>query len=503
MSRMPLTDAFFLTTESRRQPMHVGGLNLFKLPDDIDEIEFLQSLSRILKEDTEMRHPFGKRLKMGPLGQFGPIQWNEDKLLDMDYHIRQSALPQPGRYLELFKLVSRLHTTLLDRSRPLWELHLIEGLQNREFAIYSKFHHCAIDGMGAMHLLNSMFSPDPTHKIEYSPFSATAYEAYKKQRKQRRKINPTEEEIKTVSEVLKDQFQSSRNIASALRRFAGAWVGRAGDLEVPWHKVPKTNINTKITGARRFVAQSWNLERIKTLGKAFDGTLNDAVLAICSGALRKHLEAHNDLPSDPLMAMTPVSLRAEGDVDSANAISFMTANLATHIKDPAKRVEAIQSSMKAAKANFQGMSRREIEAYTIFTQAPIMMMQMLKLQSKFPPYSTVISNVPGPREQMYWNGAALKGIYPASIPFDGMSLNITLVSNSSNLDFGITACRHSVPQVQRLIDYIDESIVELEDAAGIAKPVKKAPRKSPARKAAPKKAAAAKASTKKAEPLKN
>jgi diacylglycerol O-acyltransferase len=478
--------------------MHVGGLNLFQLPDDVDEIEFLRGLGNILKEDTELRHPFGKRLKMGALGQYGPISWKEDSLLDMDYHIRQSALPQPGHYLELFKLVSRLHTTLLDRSRPLWELHLIEGLQNREFAIYSKFHHCAIDGMGAMHLMNSMFSPDPNHKVTYSPFSMKAYEEYKKQRKKRRNINPTSQEIKAVSEVLKDQFQSSRNIASALTRFAGAWVGKAGDLDVPWHKVPKTNLNTRITGARRFVAQSWNLDRIKAIGKAFDGTLNDAVLAICSGALRRHLLSQNDLPTEPLLAMTPVSLRDEDDVDSANAIGFMTANLATHIKDPAKRMEAIQSSMKAAKANFQGMSRREVEAYTIFTQAPVMLMQMLKLQSKFPPYSTIISNVPGPKEQMYWNGAALKGIYPASIPFDGMSLNITLVSNSSNLDFGITACRHSVPQVQRLIDYIDEAIIELEDAAGIAIPKKKAARKAPAKKAAPKKAAAKKAPTAKA-----
>lgn len=467
MKKLSLPDAFFLATESRRQPMHVGGLNLFTFPEGVNETEFLHNISDQLKETNDLRHPFGKRLKMGAFGQFGPIYWKQDKLLDMDYHIRHSALPKPGRYLEMFKLVSRLHTTLLDRSRPLWEVHLIEGLQGRQFALYSKFHHCAIDGVGAMHLLNSMYSKDPDEQMLYSPFSTIAHEAYKAKIQTQRKLDPSEQDIRQVSEIFKSQLDTTKNVASALKRFADVWTGSGGDLEVPWHRIPQTNINTPITGARRFVAQSWPIERIKAVGKAFDGTLNDAVLAICSGALRRHLTEHRDLPEDPLLAMAPVSLRDEGDVDSANAIGFMTANLSTHIADPAKRFASIRASMQAAKDNLSGLTRKEIELYTMVTQAPLMVLQLMGLASKFPPYSTTISNVPGPREQRYWNGAKLDGIYPASIPFDGMSLNITLVSNYKNLDFGITACRHSVPQVQRLIDYLDESIVELEDAAGI------------------------------------
>ena len=490
MRKLPITDAFFLATESRRQPMHVGGLNLFTFPEGVNETEFLHNISDQLKEDTDLRHPFGKRLKMGSLGQYGPIYWKQDKLLDMDYHIRHSALPKPGRYLEMFKLVSRLHTTLLDRSRPLWEVHLIEGLQNRQFALYSKFHHCAIDGMGAMHLMNSMFTDDPKAQMPYSPFSTMAHEAYKAQVHKQRRPRAEEQDIKQVSEILKAQLDTTRNVAGALKRFAGVWSGSSGDLAVPWHRVPQTNINTPITGARRFVAQSWPIERIKAIGKAFDGTLNDAVLAICSGALRRHLTEHRDLPEDPLLAMAPVSLREEGDVDSANAIGFMTANLSTHIADPAKRFASIQSSMQAAKNNLKGMSRKEIELYTMVTQAPLMVLQLMRLASKFPPYSTIISNVPGPREQRYWNGATLDGIYPASIPFDGMSLNITLVSNYRNLDFGITACRHSVPQVQRLIDYLDQSITELEDAAGISStPTKKRAQRKKAPSAGAKKTA--------------
>lgn len=534
MRRMSLMDAFFLINESSRTPMHVGGINLFTLPEGVDEPEFLHSLADALRHDGEMRRPFGEKLKMGPLGALGPVKWEVDDQLDLEYHIRHSAVPAPGRYRELFTLVSRLHATLLDRSRPLWEMHLIEGLQNRQFATYFKVHHCAIDGVGAMHLTNSMLSTDPNERIARSPFSIEAYEDYKAQLKQRAApIEPKESELKAVTEILREQLGGTVHVASALRRYASVWAGRNNSLSVPWHKVPNTPFNAKITGARRFVAQSWPLERVKRAGKAFDGTLNDAVLFMCSGALRMYLERHAELPDESLKAMAPISLRPADDVDSANAIAFLTADLATHIADPEKRMRAIQESMRAGKEQLAGMSRREIEIYTTLTQAPALLSTMTGMASKFPAFSTVISNVPGPREQLYWNGAKLDGIYPVSIPFDGFSTNFTLVSNNGQLDFGIVACRRTLPQVQRLIDYMEEALQELELAAGIKPPADKmaavkrkpvarkvgsaakkvavkkkaavkapakakAAKKSPAKKAVAKKAAAKKAAPKKA-----
>lgn len=488
MKRMPLMDAFFLTSESRSQPMHVGGVNLFTLPEGVDESEFIRSLLDIVRYEGELRQPFKQRLKMSPLGQYGPIWWVDDEQFDIDYHIRHSALPKPGTYKDMFKLVSRLHSTLLDRTRPLWEFHIIEGLENRQFATYAKFHHCIMDGVGSMHLMNSMVSDDPKHNSQVSPFSQEAADAYRAKVKATRKINPTKQEIKVVSEVLKQQFNSTVNVSKALTRYASAWLGNGADkLTVPWRKVPKTDFNTSISGSRRFVAQSWPIERVKNVAKAMDGTLNDTVLAMCSGALRKHLEAHKDLPKTPLTAMTPISLRAEGDMDSANAVGFITASLATDIKDPSKRFRAIKKSMDTGKSHLSGMSKREIEVYTMVAQVPLLITNLLHLASKFPAYSTIISNVPGPKQAMYWNGAKVDGMYPASIPFEGMAMNITLVSNNGNLDFGITACRRSVPQVQRLIDYLEDALVELEEIAGIrSKPIKKATSK-PRRKAAAKK----------------
>ena len=178
------------------------------------------------------------------------------------------------------------------------------------------------------------------------------------------------------------------------------------------------------------------------------------------------------MPTHSLKAMVPISLREDDDIDSAVAVAFLTADLGTQHQDAATRIRTIQDSMQAAKAQFKGMSRREIDVYTIITQAPALIASMSGLANRFPAFSTVISNVPGPRQQMYWNGARLNGIYPLSIPFDGFAVNITLVSNYDKLDFGIVACRHTVPQVQRLIDYMEESLVELERAVGLDSPAK-------------------------------
>jgi diacylglycerol O-acyltransferase len=224
------------------------------------------------------------------------------------------------------------------------------------------------------------------------------------------------------------------------------------------------------------------------MGKAYDGTLNDAVLAMCSGALRRYLITQNDLPTGSLKAMAPVSVRAAGDVDAANAVSFLTADLATNISDPKERMHAIQRSVSAGKEQLRGMNNKEIALYTVLAQSPLVLTTITGTGSKFPAFSTVISNVPGPRNQMYWHGSKLEGIYPASIPFEGFAINFTMVSNCGRLDFGITACRKAAPQLQRLIDYLEDALVELEQAVGITPPKssKTSKAKPEAAKAAPK-----------------
>ncbi|MFK8041328.1 WS/DGAT/MGAT family O-acyltransferase [Congregibacter sp.] len=466
MRRIDLASAGFLLLEKRETPMHVGGINLFTLPEGVDEQEFLTSLRTQLRENTEFRKPFGEYVVTGKTG----LYWEKDEHIDMDYHVRHSALPSPGRYRELFALASRFHTTLLDRTRPLWELHLIEGLQDRQFAVYNKVHHAAIDGVGAMHITQAMCTESPSGPPGYAPYSLEAYKAYKQSRfgDVAKATKPSKRDMRNVLEALKQQYDSSINLATAMRRFGLAFVGRSGNLAVPWHNVPKTSINTRVSGARRFVAQTFAFDRVKEVCRALDATVNDVVLAMCAGALRRYLLSRDELPLHSLKAMAPVSLREEGDVDSSNAIGFITADMATNIYDPEKRLRTIQESMRAGKDLLRELSPAEGALFMQLTQLPALLTSILGLGSKFPAFSTVVSNVPGPRKPLYWHGARLDGIYPASIVFDGFAMNITLVSYHDQLDFGIVACRRSMPQIQRIIDHLEDSLAELEAVAGLS-----------------------------------
>jgi len=456
--------------ENRETPMHVGGVHLYRYPEGVNKREHLSRLKKILLDGDDLRPPFNQRLSSNLLSRANvTFSWEIDRDIDLDYHVRHSALPKPGRYRELFTLVSRLHSTLLDRNRPLWELHLIEGLANNQFATYLKVHHCMMDGVGAMHATQSMFSQSPKGRTDYSPLSNQAWEKYRKEISSAVADNTiTRKDIRSLSERITDQIGSGVNLAGALLKYANVWVGGGRPLNVPWHSVPHAKISSSVSGSRRFVAQTWPYARIRAVGKALGGTLNDAVLAMCAGALRSYLDQAGELPSKPLKAMVPVSLRVEGDLDSANAVGFIVANLGTHLADPGKRFETVQQSVQAGKKVYKGLSAGEAALFTQLTSSPIVLTTLLGLGEKLPAYNLVISNVPGPRKAMYWNGAQLQGIYPASIVLHGQALNITLVSYMDQLDFGIIACRRSMPHVQRLLDHMEESLQELEELAGIS-----------------------------------
>ena len=277
--------------------MHVGGFNLFTLPEGANEQEFLHGLADNMRTADALQPPFGDKLKVGRMGMLGPLFWEPDTSLDLEYHIRHSALPKPGRFRELFALVSRLHGTLLDRNRPLWEIHLIEGLQERQFAVYSKFHHAAIDGVRSIHLTQSMYSADPNERIHHSPLSMAARDRY---RAALQAAPPTEQEIRNVAEMLKASFDSGAHLLGAVRQYAGAWTGRSGALTVPWKDVPQSTINTKVDGARRFVAQSWPFARIRAVGKALDGMRGKDSLRRFGTVYNPHRLGHGTSPQHPL-----------------------------------------------------------------------------------------------------------------------------------------------------------------------------------------------------------
>jgi len=461
MSRLSPQDASFLIAETRETPMHVGGLHLYRPPEGAD----IQELFEQFVDVQAFRSPFNRKLKW-PMGALGMPRWVEDEELDIDYHLRLSALPTPGRYRELFVLISRLHGILLDRSRPLWECHLIEGLESGQFALYTKMHHALIDGIGGMQLLQSALTEDPDERGLANPWAAQtaarqARRASKEPRSRRAAVN-------AAAELIQEQVGSMPQLARALTRTATSLRTPIDQRTALPFEAPKSILNGKISGARRFVAQSYPLERIKTVGKAFDATINDVVLAMSAGALRRYLLEHGELPDKPLVAMTPVSVRPAGREDLSNAVSALLANLGTHIEDPAERMRVIRASMADGKELLGAMSYSAIMLYTMLMSSAAMAPTLFGLAGRVAPgFNTVISNVPGPRKPLYWNGAELEGMYPVSIPFHGVAVNITVTSYVNSLDFGITACRRSVPHVQRLIDYLQEALEELEQAAGI------------------------------------
>jgi WS/DGAT/MGAT family acyltransferase len=486
MKRLKILDVGFLAAERRNTPMHVGGLHLFELPKGERQQHFLRGLVDQLRATTVLQPPFGDKLKMGRLGVLGPVHWEADQALDLEYHVRHSALPAPGRYRELFALVSRLHGTLLDRSRPLWEMHVIEGVRGREFAVYYKFHHAAVDGVRALHLTQTMYSPDPNEHASFSPLSIEARDHYQSSlasagiRARREHVPLT----RAMVERVQSQLGVAGDLYTALRKQAALFTHRGDGLMAPWLGTPRSAINAPVDCGRRFVAQSWSIERIYRVAKAFDGTLNDAVLAMSGGALRRYLQQHAHLPDQSLSALVPVSLRRKGDVESSNAIGGVIADLATDEADPAARMLRVQRSMIAGKALYKDVSPEQAAMLFALMQTPMFLLSAMGMSDRFPPVSTVVSNVPGPRQPLHWNGARLKGIYPASIVLDGFALNITLVGYDQNLDFGIVAARRSAPQVQRLIDYLEEALVELEDAAGLGAPKPKVVRQRAAAKRA-------------------
>jgi len=470
MSRLNLIDSSFLIAENRETPMHTGGVHLYSYPKGVDKSKFLSELRAIFLDTSDIRPLFTQRLSRNLLSKVNlSYAWEKDREFDIEYHIRHSALPKPGRYRELFALVSRLQSTLLDRNRPLWEMHLIEGLAGNQFATFIKTHHCMLDGMASVHLLHSMLSKTNRGKVDHSPLSQQAWDDY---RKNNPDLLPQDSTLSvdalSLADRLASQIGSTRNLANALFQYAEVWVGKNTALSVPWHAVPRSIISSNITGSRRFVAQSWPFQRVRAVGRALGGTLNDVVLALCAGGLRRYLILSSALPKKSLKAMVPVSLRVPGDVESSNAVGFIVANLATNRSDPEKRFREIQASTQAGKEVYKGLSAGEAELFSQITASPLLITKLLGLEAALPAYNLVISNVPGAREKMYLNGARLEGVYPASIVGNGQSLNITLVSYADQLDFGIIACRRSLPSIQRLIDCMEEALSELEDVAGLS-----------------------------------
>jgi diacylglycerol O-acyltransferase len=461
------TSLGFLLAENRNQPMHVAGLQLFERPADAGDDYARQLFESALA--VEEISPLFKKRPFVSLGTLGQWVWTEDKDFDIEHHVRHNALPQPGRVRELLELVSRLHGTMLGRERPLWECHIVEGLADGRVAMYKKILDELVDGISGMLLMQSVLKTDPDKLNMPLPFDA---------RDVARTARARDETDRHLAAVPVTALRTAVGLTAEAAGLPAAFIrtlskGIRNETSALSLHAPKTMFNVNITGSRRFAAQGWPLERIRAISKASGTTLNDVVLAMCSGAVRAYLQELGRLPDSSLVSMVPVGLKSRGADSMAggggNAVGAVMVRLGTDLADPAERLASVHRSMTAGKEALGSMTPNQILAMSALGMAPSLVIPMLRLNGIVrPPFNLIISNVPGPKSTQYLNGARLTGTYPVSVPMQGMALNITCNSYADDLDFGLTGCRRSVPHLQRLLTYLDEELDLLENAAGVA-----------------------------------
>lgn len=456
MPNLSLLDSGWLMMETAETPMHVGGLQLYEIPEDAGP-DYVESVYRFLVDVDGVAPPFNRKLHNRLPGGIG-ASWVDDDALDIEYHVRHSALPYPGRVRELLALTSRLHSHRLDRARPLWECHVIEGVEDNRFAVYIKIHHALVDGVAGSRLLQSRMSTSAAEH-QAPPWSTYWVEGEKAPKRS------------VPAKVARSSLLAPVRGAMAIGKGAGQLgsmlaMPRQGNAKTIY-RAPRTQLNRRVTGARRFAADSWSLSRIRDVAKRHDATVNDVFMHMCAGSLRDYLLSQDALPEEPLVAQVPVSLRTADQADAGgNAISAVQVSLGTHIADPLERLAAIRESMGAARSRLGTMAADELLAFTALTNMPLSIGQVTGISGRINPlFNLVISNVPGPKEARYLLGAQMVANYPVSLVWHGYAVNITVQSYLDNLDVGIIACRDTVPHVQRMLDHLENALVELEEAS--------------------------------------
>ena len=467
-SRLSLQDSIFLIAEKRETPMHVGGLQIFRIPHGAPA-HFVARLYDTLRAYPVSVPPLNYRLVGGLAGRVMP-SWEVADDIDLGYHFRRSALPRPGGERELGVLVSRLHSTPMDLSRPLWEFHLIEGLAGGRFAVYTKLHHAMTDGANAMRLVHPATDPAAS---DVPPFWAD-----ESLRPQRTTPGPGGL-LGRLPATVRDEITSVPGLVRELATTARTTLGAASEHDLTAiNEAPRTPFNARVGAQRRVATYATSLDRIKAIGRAAGGTVNDVVLAVCSGALRRYLLERDALPAQSLITVVPMALHHEEGTAGGNAVTCLLARLGTDTDDVRERFATICRSTAAGKVQLKGMTETAAMHFVTLLSLPLLLQQnvpgidrIIGLQSNL-----LISNLPGSRERIYYHGAEMLAHYPVSQVTHGMALNITVVSYAGGLYFGFVACPDAVPSMQRLTLHMDAAMDELEATFG----GRRAPRRKPA-----------------------
>jgi WS/DGAT/MGAT family acyltransferase len=483
MKQMSALDASFLYLESSRTPMHIGSLNIYSQETAEGGLVTFKGILADIEARLHLAKPFRQRAVPVPLSLDHPW-WIEDPDFDLEFHVRHIALPAPGDWRQLCIQTARLHSRPLDLDRPLWEFTVIEGLDNIEgipkgsFAVASKMHHAAIDGVSGAEINEAVHNLTPKSEV-----TAPA-------KKWKPEPMPTAVELLTRAGFnnLKQPFVLPPLIAEtvpAIRRMQQPQV----KMPSTPGEIPRTRFSGKVSPHRVFEGRTFDLEAIKAIKNSHEGaTINDAVLTICGGAIRRYLDHHGELPASSLVAMAPVSVRTANERGSGgNQVSAMSVALRTDIVDPVERLAAVHETTKEAKELTNAVGARLLTDYTKFLPSVTMAMATRlysQLGDRVPIFNCVVTNVPGPQFPLYAYGAKMVATYGYGPVVDGLGLFIPILSYDGKLTIGVTSCREMMPDPGFFSECIQATFDEL--AAGTAASASSSASRSTSKPAKPK-----------------
>ena len=479
---MNVLDAGLLFFESPETPMHIGGVQVLKLPPRVGRDYVRQAREHMMRFPADGA-PFNYRLASGA-GKLGLPAWEVLDEVDLEEHVFHHALPYPGGERELLELVSRLNTGPLDRSRPLWEQHLIEGLDGGRYAIFTRIHHALMDGQWGIKLAQATTSPDP-HVRSLPPYWAVKFDGEKAvwpaaERAVKAAVKAAARAAQ-AAKAAKDsgapvwwdrqrqEIQAGIETMAELRKAFGRLIDSfrqpGDDRLVPMYSAPRTILDGRLTARRELAVVRLDLERIKRIAHEHEVKINDVVLSLCGGALRRYLAERDALPDKSLIVGMPIAMRRpEGDA-AGNATVTTQVSLATHLADPLERLAAVHGSSSHAKELIRDLpSQTALTVYMLVTGLPYILAQLAGQAERVQVQNLVLSNVPGLREKRYVNGALVEAEYPMSLLVPGQAMNITVISHADQLHVAVLVCPSLVPQPQRVADAIAEELDALEKA---------------------------------------
>jgi diacylglycerol O-acyltransferase len=482
MERLTGLDAAFLYIETPSHHMHVSMVSVFDANTVPGGYSF-EKVRAIIEERLPLIPMFRRRLVEVPFRLHHPV-WVDDPNFDLDYHVRRVAVPAPGRIEELCELAGDFTSRQLDRSRPLWELCIVEGVEDGKIGVLAKVHHSTIDGVSGAEVMVHLFDLEPSPAPKEPEGEPAVPERV-----------PSDLELVGFAawSLARQPFRIASKVPSTVRSLVDV-VRRRRTSEGPAapapFAAPRTSLNASVTAHRKVAAVTLPFEEVKAVKRAMGCTVNDVVLALCGGALRRYLDAKGELPAEPLIAVVPISVRNDPDAETqgSNQVSAMFTSLATDRRDPADRLRAIGEVTRAAKDEHNAIGAKMLQDWaefatpTLFARASRLYSSMNLADRHRPIHNLIVSNVPGPPFPLYLAGAKLELLCPLGPVMEGAGLNVTVISYMDTLDIGLIACRESVPDLWDLAHGFRDALEELKDAAGVRtdERVSAAPKPEPA-----------------------